>query len=132
MIIVSALGRLTADPQLSAEYKCCNFSIACDSSKLKDGNAVTEFFRVSVWGKRADTAAKYLRKGSPVFVSGDLTTSEYVDRNGVNRVSKNIENASFQFAGKASAENNSSSGASALPESTGSDYSDISDSELPF
>ena len=37
----------------------------------------TDFFNLTVWGKDAENAAKYLGKGSKIFVEGHIGTSEY-------------------------------------------------------
>jgi single-strand DNA-binding protein len=51
-----------------------NFSVASDRVYTKDGEkvTVTTWFRVSVWGKQAESCNKYLSKGSMVLVEGSL------------------------------------------------------------
>jgi len=73
-------------------------SVACNESYL-DRNRVrqekVEWVSCVVWGRRAEALAKFLRKGSQVFVEGSLSTSSWEDREGVKRyktqvVCKNI------------------------------------------
>lgn len=45
----------------------------------------TTWVNVSVWGKRAEVVHKYLRKGSPVYVTGRLRNVEWTDSDGIQR-----------------------------------------------
>ncbi len=53
----------------------CNFSVAVDQRKGHD--TVTNWWRVSLWGKRGEALAQYLKKGSSVTVQGEFTLDEY-------------------------------------------------------
>ena len=76
IIIVGNLGR---DPEMRytpAGQAVTNFSVATSRQYTgSDGNQVKEtiWFRVSAWGKQAETCNQYLRKGSKVLVEGRLT-----------------------------------------------------------
>ncbi|CAN5758742.1 single-stranded DNA-binding protein [soil metagenome] len=64
----------------------------------------TTWFRVTAWGKLAETIDKltqdgYVSKGSQVFVSGRLETSEYQDSNGVSRTSLEVTADELQLTG---------------------------------
>jgi single-strand DNA-binding protein len=50
----------------------------------------TDWFRVSVWGDRAERAAENLRKGNRVFVEGRFKTREFEGRDGQKRTSLEI------------------------------------------
>jgi single-strand DNA-binding protein len=52
-----------------------NFSVAVEDRSSKEKS--TFWFDVSVWGKRGETLEQYIKKGSRVAVSGDLTRREY-------------------------------------------------------
>jgi single-strand DNA-binding protein len=75
IIIVGNLGR---DPEMRytpSGQAVTNFSIATNRQyTASDGNQVKEtiWFRVSTWGKQAETCNQYLRKGSKVLVEGRL------------------------------------------------------------
>lgn len=60
----------------------------------------TCWMRATVWGKKAENAAKYLRKGSGVFVAGRLVNSEYEDDKGIKRYSVDIMAHTVQFLGR--------------------------------
>jgi single-strand DNA-binding protein len=64
----------------------------------------TTWFRVTVWGKLADTMNKLaeqgaLAKGRSVFVSGNLEAREYTDRNGVSRTSLDVNAQEVRLLG---------------------------------
>ena len=79
IIIVGRLGR---DPELRytpTGQAVCNLSVASDSSYTnRDGQRVsqTTWFRVTVWGKQAETASQFLQKGRQVLVEGRLNSDE--------------------------------------------------------
>ncbi len=76
IILVGNLGR---DPEMRytpSGQAVTSFSVATSRKYTgSDGNLVEEtvWFRVSVWGKQAETCSQYLRKGSKVLVEGRLT-----------------------------------------------------------
>lgn len=82
---VVLVGRLTRDPELrktSTGMGVASFTIACDDSrKGPNGEKVTIFMNVSVFGNSADSVAKFTRKGSLVGVVGRLTQRKYTRRN---------------------------------------------------
>jgi len=76
IIIVGNLGR---DPEMRytpSGQAVTNFSVATSRQyTASDGNHIKEtiWFRVSTWGKQAETCNQYLKKGSKVLVEGRLT-----------------------------------------------------------
>ncbi len=103
MNLIVASGRLTADPTLSMvnDVSCVNFTLASDTrTKDASGNYVTIFYRVSVWRRLAENVAKYLHKGDLVTVQGDFSLRNYVDRDGQNRTSAQINATDVVFPGK--------------------------------
>ena len=81
---VVLVGRLTRDPELrktNSGMSVASFTLAVDDSyRGPNGEKVTIFMPVSVWGKSADNVAKFTRKGSLVGVNGRLTQRKYVRR----------------------------------------------------
>ncbi|MBN2147082.1 MAG: single-stranded DNA-binding protein [Anaerolineales bacterium] len=75
IIIVGNLGR---DPEMRytpSGQAVTNFSLATNRQYTgSDGQAVKEtiWFRISTWGRLAETCSQYLRKGSKVLVEGRL------------------------------------------------------------
>jgi single-strand DNA-binding protein len=72
------IGNLGGDPELrhtGDQTAVCNFSIA-DSRRVKSENGwenKTQWWRVSLFGKRAETANQYLSKGAKVLVEGEIS-----------------------------------------------------------
>lgn len=75
---ITITGRLGRDPELKylpSGDAVCTFSVATDRTfNDKQGNRQKEttWFRVTVFGKQAETANKYLAKGRSVLVEGRL------------------------------------------------------------
>ena len=100
VIIVGHLGRdpeLRYTPQGSA---VCNFSMATtDKRRDKSGEfqEVTTWFKVTLWEKKAEVAAKYLTKGTQVYIEGRLRVEEWTDRDGKNRSTLAVQGTEMQF-----------------------------------
>ncbi len=80
---VTFLGNIVADPQIKAtknQKKVSTFAIATHNEwfdaegELKKS---VDFHRVVAWDHLADLSAKYLRKGTPIFLEGRLTNRSY-------------------------------------------------------
>jgi single-strand DNA-binding protein len=91
------IGNLGQDPDLRKTQSgdsVCNLSIATTESwKSKDtGERVskTEWHKVTIWGGTADVAAKYLSKGSKVYIEGKLETRKWQDQNGNDKYTTEI------------------------------------------
>ena len=90
------VGNLGADPELRSTQggqAVCNLSIAT-SEKFndRDGNRQerTEWHRVTLWGKLAEIAGQYLRKGAKVYIEGRISTRKWQDDSGADRYSTEI------------------------------------------
>lgn len=100
IIIVGNLGR---DPELRYTPQgvaVCNFSMATNEKKRdKSGELqdVTTWFRVTLWRNQAENAAKYLTKGSPVYIEGRLGVEEWTDRDGNNRHTLEVQGTEMHF-----------------------------------
>jgi single-strand DNA-binding protein len=87
---IELIGNLGADPDLkytNSNRPVVNLSVAT-TEKWKDAagkpDEKTEWHRVVCWGDTAENVAKYLKKGSPVFVAGRLESREY-EKDGIKR-----------------------------------------------
>ena len=85
---VTVIGNLGGDPQtrsLPSGDSVANFSLAT-TERFKDRSGArqerTEWHRIVVFGKLADTCAQFLSKGRQVYVEGRLTTREYEAKDG--------------------------------------------------
>jgi single-strand DNA-binding protein len=94
---VMIIGNLGRDPEMRytpSGRPVTEFSVAVNqSTKNQQTNEwveATDWFRVTVWGDRAERTAEQFRKGSRVFVEGRFRTREYEARDGQKRVSLEI------------------------------------------
>lgn len=89
MNICILIGRLTKDAEYtetSAGKKVCRLSIAVDRDFANaSGEKETDFFNIVVWGNRAESCAKYLKKGKRIAVEGRIQNRAYEDREGIKR-----------------------------------------------
>ena len=102
---VSIIGYLGAAPelkQLTAGNSVVNFSVGVNE-KWKDKEGVsqekTEWMRIVAFGKKAEVLAKYLDKGSLIYIEGKLQTRSWEDSEGVKKYSTEILVNDFQFLG---------------------------------
>lgn len=83
---VELLGRLTRDPEIrytsGSQMAVATFRIAIDRPPDKNGQKQTDFPRITVFGRQAESCEKYLKKGLRVLVQGRIQTGSYKDKNG--------------------------------------------------
>src|SRR5262245_30474493 len=103
IIVVGYLGR---DPELrftSQGLAVCNMSVA-STEKRKSASGQSEehtiWFRVTAWGRQAETANEYLAKGRQVYIEGRLRLEQYTDREGNLRISPEINASDIHFLGQ--------------------------------
>ncbi len=100
---VILVGRLGRDPETrytGGGQAVGNFSVATDET-YKDRNGErqkrTEWHRITVWGKQAEIAQQYLKKGSLVFIEGRIQSREWQDKEGQKRTSYDIIASNFRM-----------------------------------
>ncbi len=149
---VILVGRLGRDPETrftSAGQAVCNFSVATDET-YKDRNGErqkrTEWHKIVVWGRQAEIAQQYLKKGSLVYLEGRIQSRQWDDKEGQKRTSFEIVANNFRMLGSradaAAAGSSAAAGASAAsqdaePPAHSDDVapspgSEISDEDIPF
>lgn len=112
---IIAIGNLGRDPELRYTPQgdaVCDFSIAVnDRRRDKSGEYqdITTWFKVTLWGKKAETASKYLTKGRPIYVEGKLQVEEWTDRDGKSRQTLVIQGSDLHFIGDSRGEESSGS-----------------------
>lgn len=94
---VQIIGNLGADPETrySAAGKAVTSIRVATTEKWKDketGEAkeATEWHRIKFFGRLAEIAGEYLKKGRMVYVEGRLKTDKYTDKDGVEKYSTDI------------------------------------------
>jgi len=139
IILVGNLGR---DPELRYTPQgtpVCNFTMATNERrKDRSGESqdVTTWFRVTVWGRQAETASQYLTKGRPVYVEGRLRVEEWTDKDSRQRYTLEVNATDVQFIGgraDESAPSPTRTGSASSPSSPDErDGHDIGDDDIPF
>lgn len=95
---VLLLGNLGRDPELketATGMNVCHFSIA--TTEKKGGVKQTEWHNIVVWDKQAQNCAKYLTKGSKVFVEGKIQTRKWEGKDGITKYKTEIIAQNVQF-----------------------------------
>jgi single-strand DNA-binding protein len=102
---VILVGRLGRDPETrytGGGQAVANFSVATDETykdKAGDRQKRTEWHKIVVWGKQAEIAQQYLRKGSLIFIEGRIQSREWQDKEGQKRTSFEIVATNFRMLG---------------------------------
>lgn len=102
---VILLGRLGKDPEMRyapSGAAIAKFSLATNSShKNQSGEWVdtTEWHNLVAFGKTAEIAGEYLKKGKQVFIEGRLSTSSWEDQQGQKKYKTEIIVSDLQFIG---------------------------------
>jgi single-strand DNA-binding protein len=103
---VMLLGNLGADPELrytQSGQAVLNMRLATTESYL-DRNKVrqerTDWHNVVLWGKRGEALAKFLSKGTTIFIEGGLRTSSYDDKDGNKRYKTEIHATNVILTGR--------------------------------
>ena len=128
---VILMGRLTRDPDIRGEGNnlIARYSLDVDRRfKDNDGNYPTDFINIVVFGKGAEFAEKYLKKGTKVVVTGRIQTGSYTNKDGQKVYTTDVIAEDQEFA-------ESKSHASEGSNSNDNDFMDISQEDkdsMPF
>ena len=101
------IGNLGGDPEMRytpSGQAVTSFSVATNRRyTTADGETreETEWFRISVWGRQAETCNQYLSKGQKVYVEGRLRSRTYETRDGQTRFSNDIFATDVRFLDRA-------------------------------
>ena len=135
------VGNLGNDPEI--RYAANGSAIAsisvATSERWKDKNSGeqqerTEWHRIKLFGRQAELAGEYLKKGSQVYIEGRIQTSKYQDKDGNDRWSTEIVAREMTFlGGRGGGGGGDSQGASsASPPQRDSGPSGDFDDDIPF
>lgn len=145
---ITIVGNLGKDPELRYTPQgnaVCNISVATNEKKRdKSGDMqdVTTWFRITLWGKQAENASKYLTKGSPVYIEGRLRVEEWQDQNGKERYTLEVQATDMQFIGSSKGDDYTggqsqrnedfNDGLSHTTSSSAGNFSGPADDDIPF
>lgn len=100
------LGNVGRDPEVrytAGGMAVASFSLAT-SKRRKDRDSgetteETQWHRITCWDRPAEIAGEYVRKGSSIYVEGEIRYGKYTDKDGVERNTCDIHVASLQLLG---------------------------------
>lgn len=99
MIKFTAVGRLTADPEVrySNDTAIARYTLASNRKIKREGKPDADFIRCVAFGKNAEFAEKYLHKGMKIAISGREETDSYTDKDGkkINTLDHVVEEQEF-------------------------------------
>ena len=112
---VQLIGHLGADPEsrfTTSGSAVANLTIATNESwRSAEGETKekTEWHRVVIFGKMAETAAEYMKKGQLVYIEGRLQTRSWEDKDNIKRYTTEVLCDSFTMLGRKTQDDSSAS-----------------------
>lgn len=103
VLIIGNLGRDPETKYMPSGDAMTTIAVAT-TEKWKDKQTgekkeATEWHRVTFFGKLAEIAGEYLRKGSQVYIEGSLRTRKYTDKDGVEKYATDIKGDELKMLG---------------------------------
>ena len=135
IILVGNLGR---DPELRYTPQgtpVCSFTMATNErrkDRTGESQDVTTWFKITLWGRQAETASQYLAKGRPLYIEGRLRVEEWTDRDGRQRYTLEVHATDMQFIGSRGEDAPTARAESAPAAKSGTSEPDIADDDIPF
>ncbi len=120
MNLVVLMGRLTRDPEIRYSQGAnptaiAHYTLAVDRRFKREGQPDADFFSCTVFGRGAEFAEKYLKKGTKVVVQGELQNNNYTNQQGEKVYSTNIVVNSQEFAESKAASQQAQANAQSAP-----------------
>lgn len=133
VILIGNVGRDPETRYMPSGDAVTNLSLAT-TDKYKDKQSgeqkeATEWHRIAFFGKLAEIAGQYLKKGSQCYIEGKLRTRKFTDANGIEKYSTEIVAESMKMLGGKSSEDGVAprNAGNAAPSSN-----DSMDDDIPF
>jgi len=104
VILVGNVGRDAEMKYTPGGTAVSKFTLATNerwTSKTGEKQERTEWHRVVVWGKQAEIANEYVKKGRQLYVEGSIQTSQWEDKSGQKRTTVEIKVDKFVLLGRA-------------------------------
>jgi single-strand DNA-binding protein len=104
VIIIGNLGRDPETRYSASGDAMCNITVATTETwkdkQSGEKKEATEWHRITFFGRLAEVAGQYLKKGSQVYVEGSLRTRKWTDKEGVERYSTEIRADEMKMLGR--------------------------------
>jgi len=130
-------GHLGADPELNTTQGGMSYTrislATTDRRKDKAGNPKekTEWHRVTLFGKQAETAAEHLKKGDSVYIEGRLSYGSY-EKDGVKHYTTDILVNEFKFNSSKRDGDNAAPAQTSAPPAQQAPQADFDEDDIPF
>lgn len=134
VILVGNLGRDPEMRYLPSGEAVASLSVATtDKFKDKSGvmQEVTEWHRVTFFGRTAEICGQYLKKGSQVYVEGSIRTRKYTDKEGIEKYATEIRGDRMQMLGGRSGGNSADRGEPPQSQPEGGGFDDMG-GDIPY
>ncbi len=138
VILVGNLGRDAEVRVTPGGHSVASFSIATTENWTKDGEKKeqTEWHRIVLWGKSADSLQPYLTKGKQIYVEGRLQTRQW-DKDGQKHYTTEVKADKIVLlgggsGGRGGADRSSDRGDGGYSDPVGSEATPITDDDIPF
>ena len=136
---VVLMGRLTRDPEVrysggESSLAIARYTLAVDRRFKRDGEPTADFISCVAFGKTAEFAERYFRKGTKIAIQGHIQTGSYTDKNGNRVYTTDIVIDEHEFAESKGTGNTPAAGPSEYPDA-GDGFMNIPegmDEEMPF
>lgn len=127
---ITLIGNLTHDPETRSTpngVTVCSFTIAVNRRfSGKNGDKITDFFRINAWRQLGEVCEKFLAKGRKVAVIGELQARTYEGKDGTTRMSLDVQADEVEFLTPKAA------GANPDADSEMAGFTDITSDDIPF
>ena len=132
---VILMGRLTKNPEIKYAGKdndmaVARYTLAVNRRYKRDGEQEADFISCVTFGKSAEFAQKYLRKGIRIVIGGRISTGSYKDKDGKTIYTTDVIVEEHEFA-----QNKDGSGGEDLSETSKTDkdgFMEVQDGEISF
>lgn len=132
---VILMGRLTKNPEIKYAGKdndmaVARYTLAVNRRYKRDGEQEADFISCVTFGKSAEFAQKYLRKGIRIVIGGRISTGSYKDKDEKTIYTTDVIVEEHEFA-----QNKDGSGGEDLSETSKTDkdgFMEVQDGEIPF
>jgi single-strand DNA-binding protein len=135
---ITLVGNLGRDPELRYTPQgtpVCSFTMATNErrkDKTGETQDQTTWFRVTLWGRQAETASQYLTKGRPVYIEGRLRVEDWTDRDGRARYTLEVHATDMQFIGGKGDDAPAPPRSDEQPRPSSAGAPEIEDDDIPF
>lgn len=134
------MGRLTRDPDIrytqsnSAQEQTCiaRYSLAVNRRFNRDGEQKADFISCVAFGRQAEFAEKYLRKGTKIALAGRIQTGSYTNRDGQKVYTTDVVVEEQEFAESKTAGQTVQQNLASVSEDGFMEIPDGLEEELPF